>query len=78
MHLNIQKQPYAFMLLLLVKLSLKKKKKKKIILMGDFNVNLLCSDLYKETSNFIWIKFTQTIFFQQSTYQPAKQLHLKL
>ena len=46
--------------------------------MGDFNVNLLCSDLDKETSNFIWIKFTQALFFQQSTYQPAKQLHVKL
>ena len=56
-----------FMLPLLEKLSLEKKE---IMLMVDFNTNLLRSDLDKETSNFM-DNIYSNFFSQQSTYQLA-------
>ena len=47
------------MLLLLEKLSLEKKE---IILMGDFNINLLHSDVDKETSNFMDNIYSNSFF----------------
>ena len=55
------------MLPLLEKLSLVKKE---IMLMGDFNINLLHSYLDKETSNFM-DNIDSNFFFQESTYQLA-------
>ena len=48
------------MLPLLEKLSLEKKKE--IILMGDFHINLLHSDLDKETSNFMDNIYSNSFF----------------
>ena len=47
------------MLLLLEKLSLEKKE---IILMGDFNINLLHSEVDKETSNFMDNIYSNSFF----------------
>ena len=55
------------MLPLLEKLSLVKKE---IMLMCDFNINLLHSDLDTETSNFMDNIYSNS-FFQESIYQLA-------